>query len=93
MGSIDYYCKFVNNYGNILAPLTALVKKNYFMWTPTVARAFQTLNMSMCTTLVLTLLDFTKIFFLECDASEKGIEIVLMKEGRPLAFTNIQLSE
>jgi hypothetical protein len=93
LGLAGYYCKFVKNYGKISTPLTALLKKNSFTWTPAIAQDFQTLKTTMCTTLVLALPDFTKTFMLECDASGKGINSVHMQEGRPLAFTNKQLSE
>jgi hypothetical protein len=62
-----------------MAPLTAVLKNNSFTWTPVAAQDFQTLKMAMCTTLVLALPDFTKTFFMECDASRKGICIILMQ--------------
>jgi hypothetical protein len=77
LGLTCYYHKFVKNYGKIAAP----------------AQAFQTLKMTMCTTPILALPDLTKTFVLECDASGKGIGVVLMQEGRPLAFTSKQLFE
>jgi hypothetical protein len=93
MGLTGYYRKFVKNYVKIVPPFTALLKNNSFTWTQTTAQDFETLNMAMCTTPVLALPDFTKNFVLECEASGKGIGVVLMQEGQPLAFTNKQLSK
>jgi len=63
-----------------------LTKKDAFSWTPVETKAFEKLKEVMCKALVLTTLDFTKTFIVECDASGNGIGAVLMQEGRPLAF-------
>ena len=88
-----YYRKFVWNYGKIATPLTSLLKKSAFTWTSAADHAFQALKYVMCSTPILSLLYFTKTFVLECDASGKGIGVVLMQDGKPLAFTSKQLSE
>jgi hypothetical protein len=93
LGLTIYYRKFVWNYGNIAAPLTSLLKHNAFTWTSAVDHAFQALKYAMCSTPVLALPDFTRTFVLECDAFAKGTGVVLMQDGKPLAFTSKQISE
>jgi hypothetical protein len=92
LGLIGYYRKFIKNYGKISATLTALLKKNAFSWDPKAAQSFQDLKDTMCTIQVLALPNLTNIFVLECDSSRKRIGAVLMEDGRPLTFTNKQIS-
>jgi hypothetical protein len=93
MGLTGYYRNFFWNYGKIADTLTYLLKKNAFTWTPAANYAFQALKYVMCSTPILALLDFTKTFVLECDSFRKGIGVVLMQYGIPIAFTRKQLSE
>ena len=63
LGLTGYYHKFVWNYGRIEAPLTLLLKKDAFSWTPEATQSFQQLTHTMCKALVLATLEFTKTFY------------------------------
>ena len=81
-----YYHKFVKNYGRLAAPLTTLLKKDAFSWTPKATKAFEHLKEVMCQALILAMSDFTKTFIVECDASTNRIGPALMQDERPVAF-------
>lgn len=69
-----------------------MLKKESFNWTDESTAAFHALRKAMMTLPVLAFPNYTKVFIVETDASDKGVAAVLMQEGHPIAFWSKGLS-
>jgi len=68
---------FIKNYLQIVVPLTWLTCKDKLDWNQKAEKAFQTLKKVFTTTLILICPNFLKPFFMEIDASNFALGIVL----------------
>ena len=86
LGLTGYYRKFIKNYGQIAAPMTALLRKNAFAWSDAADLAFQHLKATVSQPPVLALPNFNQHFIIECDAFGTRLGAVLMQNQRLIAF-------
>ena len=69
------------------------MKKGVSQWTATAEKSLEELKKRVTTQPILTLLDFNKVFQVDCDASGTTIGVVLSPKGRPIAFFSKMLNE
>ena len=82
LGIIGYYSPFVRNFATIAYPLNRLLRKEVkFKWEEEEESAFRNLKARLTKAPILTYPDFSKEFFLACDASYVGIGAVLLQKG------------
>jgi len=81
-----YYRRFIYNCGRIARPLTQLLKKGKFERNNDSTQAMKQLQQAITTTLVLRLPDFELPFCIKCDASGKGVGVVLTQNKNLIAY-------
>ncbi|GJW74122.1 putative reverse transcriptase domain-containing protein [Tanacetum coccineum] len=81
-----YYRRFIEGFSKIAKPMTELTPKNQkFDWGEEQEEAFQLLKQKLCAAPILALRKGSQDFMMYCDASIKGLGVVLMqrmKDGR-----------
>ena len=94
-GLVSFYRKFIKNFSGICAPLTYTIRgdRKEFKWTAVAARSFELLKKKVTEQPVLALLDFRKVFQVDCDASGSAIGAVLSQEGKPIAYFSEKLND
>lgn len=58
--------------------LDTIIKTGQFSWQPEAQMAFDSLKNTMAEPLILTVPDFSKLFTIETNASNKGLGVVLL---------------
>lgn len=86
LGLTGFYRKFIKHYATVATPLTNLLRKDQFIWTPTATQAFDDLKTLMTKALILATSDFSLPFTLETDAFSSAIGAVLIQNGHPIAY-------
>lgn len=81
-----YYKRFIAGYWLIAKPLTDMLKRDAFVWSPIAEVAFSRLKEAMYTAPVLALPKFSLPFTVETDACDSGVGAVLLQQGKPIVF-------
>ncbi|GKB68402.1 putative reverse transcriptase domain-containing protein [Tanacetum coccineum] len=72
--------------------MTKLTQKNFtFEWGDKQEAAFQTLKEKLCSAPILVLPQGAENFIVYCDASHKGLGVVLMQNEKVISYASQQL--
>lgn len=98
LGKINFYHRFIQNPGERLEPLHALLKKNTrFKWSESCEKAFEDIKSCLCSSPILAIFDREKPAYIYTDASNYGLGAVLKQPDangvlHPVAYFSKKLS-
>jgi hypothetical protein len=85
-GLVSFYKRFIRNFNFIISPFIECLKGNIFLANSKAETSFQVVKQKMTEALVLALLDFEKLFEVNCDASGQTLEEFLARMGASSPF-------
>ncbi|GKB43400.1 putative reverse transcriptase domain-containing protein, partial [Tanacetum coccineum] len=78
-----YYRRFIEGFSKIAKSMTKLTQKGVkFDWGDKEEAAFQLIKQKLCSAPILALLEGSEDFVVYCDASHKGLGVVLMQREK-----------
>nr|GFA63071.1 putative reverse transcriptase domain-containing protein [Tanacetum cinerariifolium] len=92
LGLAGYYQRFIEGFLKIAKTMTKLTQKGIkFDWGEKKENAFQLIKQKLCSVPILALPEGSKDFVVYCDASHKGLGVVLMQREKVIAYASRQL--
>nr|GEZ69863.1 putative reverse transcriptase domain-containing protein [Tanacetum cinerariifolium] len=91
-GLVGYYRRFIEGFSKITKSMTKLTQKKVkFDWGDKQEVAFQIIKQKLCSASILVLPEGSEDFVVYCDASIKGLGVVLMQREKVIAYGSRQL--
>ncbi|GJU52324.1 putative reverse transcriptase domain-containing protein [Tanacetum coccineum] len=92
LGLAGYYQRFIEGFSKIAKPMTKLTQKGIkFDWGEKEENAFQLIKQKLCSAPILALPEGSENFVVYCDASHKGLGVVLMQREKVIAYASRHL--
>nr|GEW12170.1 putative reverse transcriptase domain-containing protein [Tanacetum cinerariifolium] len=92
LGLVGYYSRFIKGFSKITKSMTKLTQKKVkFDWGDKEEAAFQLIKQKLCSAPILDLPKGSEDFIIYCDASIKGLGVVLMQREKVIAYRSRQL--
>ena len=94
LGMLNYLSPYIPNFADKAHPVRTLLKsESPWIWDPDHQKCYDELKELITADTLLSYYDKTKPISLEVDASQKGLGVALVQEGKPVAFGSKTLTD